>query len=294
MVILFFYGDYIMTAEIDKRVKDAEILLRGIRLGMLTNSKNIEHKLYGTVALDLKLVHDDSVLSMGTDGTNLYYNVDFVLGLTKEREKYAIDKLNQLKQLDLAQEEYDHQMKRIKIWYGHKNKETFEFLMRHEIDHVLYSHMERCETRDQQLYNKACDHRINLDIKNSWYKNTNILTAIPLFEMVCADVKYTDKKWTSFDIYEDLVNQSKSSQNQSKNAGDTHIYGDGQSYGETQSDSVTRDILGLPTSFKTKGAQQGNPEDQSIASERMKNNFMETAKELGIGEGNQIFKMLKL
>ena len=39
----------------ENRVKQAETLLRGVRLGMI-NDKNLEKKTYGLTSLDLKLV----------------------------------------------------------------------------------------------------------------------------------------------------------------------------------------------------------------------------------------------
>lgn len=77
----------------NERIKQAETLLRGVRLGMI-NDPSIEKKTYGLTSLDLKLVNNDSVLTMGVDGVHLFYNVDFVLGLEKDKAQEALNKLD--------------------------------------------------------------------------------------------------------------------------------------------------------------------------------------------------------
>lgn len=279
------------------RSQQAETLLRGVRLGLINNS-NKELKLYGLTSLDLKLVCNESVLTMGVDGTHLFYNSDFVLGLEKDKEQQALDKLNTLKPL-ISQEEYDNQLYRIKVWYGSKDRKTFEFLFRHEIDHILLDHMENKGTRDPQLWNISCDHRINNDIVTSWYKNiSDVEKHLPLLKGVCCDKKYKGKEWTSPSIYDDLVkNEQKNKQNGNSKGLDSHIYPDGQSQGQGKSDQVTRDILGLPANFENQFSGDSNSDkkvDSKVAGERLKNSFVEAAKQVGIGEGNGILDAIKI
>lgn len=279
------------------RSQQAETLLRGVRLGLINNS-NKELKLYGLTSLDLKLVCNESVLTMGVDGTHLFYNSDFVLGLEKDKEQQALDKLNTLKPL-ISQEEYDNQLYRIKVWYGSKDRKTFEFLFRHEIDHILLDHMENKGTRDPQLWNISCDHRINNDIVTSWYKNiSDVERHLPLLKGACCDRKYKDKSWTSHKIYDDLVEQQNKNGNQQSNNNnstvDSHIYSDGQGKGQNKSDQVTRDILGLPANFNNPTQGTDKQVDSKVAAERIKNSFVEAAKQVGLGEGNETLQAIKM
>lgn len=281
----------------NERIKQAETLLRGVRLGMI-NDKNIEKKTYGLTSLDLKLVNNDSVLTMGVDGVHLFYNVDFVLGLEKDKAQEALTKLNMLKPL-MPQEEYDNQLYRINIWYGTKDRKTFEFLFRHEVDHIIYEHPQNIGTRDPKLWNIACDHRINNDIVNSWFKNSSDYEKqLPILKGVCCDRKYKDKSWTSNKIYDDLAEQQNKNGNQQSNNNnstvDSHIYSDGQGKGQNKSDQVTRDILGLPANFNNPMQGTDKQVDTKVAAERIKNSFVEAAKQVGLGEGNETLQAIKM
>ena len=281
----------------ENRVKQAETLLRGVRLGMI-NDKNLEKKTYGLTSLDLKLVNDDSVLTMGVDGVHLFYNVDFVLGLEKDKAQEAKDKLNMLKS-HLSQEEYENQLYRIEVWYGTKDRKTFEFLFRHEIDHIIYEHMQHIGTRDPQLWNFACDHRINNDVVSSWLSNnTDYEKQLPILKGACCDKKYRNKEWTSFKIYDDLIDSQEKEPkgNQQHSTVDSHIYSDGDSKGQNKSDRVTRDILGLPANFNNKAKDDSEINgrvDPKVAAERIKNSFVDAAKQVGLGSNNQTLEAIK-
>lgn len=280
----------------NERIKQAETLLRGVRLGMI-NDKNLEKKTYGLTALDLKLVNNDSVLTMGVDGVHLFYNVDFVLGLEKDKAQEAFTKLNTLKPI-MSQEEYNNQLDRINVWYGPKDRKTFEFLFRHEVDHIIYEHVQNIGTRDIKLWNVACDHRINNDIVNSWFKNSSDYEKqLPILKGACCDRKYKDKSWTSNKIYDDLVEQQNKNGNQQSNQSstvDSHIYSDGQGKGQNKSDQVTRDILGLPANFNNPIEGADKQVDSKVAAERIKNSFVEAAKQVGLGEGNETLQAIKM
>lgn len=281
----------------NERIKQAETLLRGVRLGMI-NDPNIEKKTYGLTSLDLKLVNNDSVLTMGVDGVHLFYNVDFVLGLEKDKAQEALTKLNMLKPL-MTQEEYDNQLDRINIWYGMKDRKTFEFLFRHEVDHIIYEHVPNIGTRDPKIWNIACDHRINNDIVNSWFKNSSDYEKqLPILKGACCGRKYKDKSWTSHKIYDDLVEQQNKNGNQQSNNNnstvDSHIYSDGQGKGQNKSDQVTRDILGLPANFNNPTQGTSQQVDSKVAAERIKNSFVEAAKQVGLGEGNETLQAIKM
>lgn len=282
----------------NERIKQAETLLRGVRLGMI-NDKNLEKKTYGLTSLDLKLVNNDSVLTMGVDGVHLFYNVDFVLGLEKDNAQEALTKLNTLKPL-MSQEEYDNQLYRINVWYGSKDRKAFEFLFRHEVDHIIYEHVRNIGTRDPKIWNYACDHRINNDVVSSWFKGiSDYEKVLPILKGACCDKKYKEKSWTSNKIYEDLIEQQNKNGNKSNNQGnqstvDSHIYNDGQGKGQSKSDQVTRDILGLPANFNNPTESTSNQVDSKVAAERIKNSFVDAAKQVGLGEGNETLQAIKM
>lgn len=285
----------------EDRVKQAETLLRGVRLGMI-NDNNLEKKTYGLTSLDLKLVNNDSVLTMGVDGVHLFYNVDFVLGLEKDKAQEALDKLSLLKPL-MSQEEYDNQLYRINIWYGSKDRKTFEFLFRHEVDHIIYEHVQNIGTRDPKIWNIACDHRINNDIVNSWFRgNVDYEKTLPILKGAYCDKKYKEKSWTSNKIYEDLIEQQSDNTNQPSNQNsqnnqstvDSHIYSDGQGKGQSKSDQVTRDILGLPANFNSPTEGTDKQVDSKVAAERIKNSFVDAAKQVGLGESNEALQAIKM
>lgn len=82
---------------------------------------------FGNLATRLKLVNaDDWLPTAATDGRNLYYNSEFV---------------NKLPQKQI------------------------EFLVGHEVLHLVYDHMGRNGDRDRRLFNIAADYCVNADLK---------------------------------------------------------------------------------------------------------------------------------
>jgi predicted metal-dependent peptidase len=95
---------------------------------------------FGNLATRLKLVNADEWCSTAaTDGRNFYYNSEFV---------------NKLPQKQV------------------------EFLVGHEVLHVVYDHMGRRQDRDGQLYNVAADYCVNADLINS--KIGEKITSVPI------------------------------------------------------------------------------------------------------------------
>jgi predicted metal-dependent peptidase len=81
-----------------------------------------------------------------------------------------------------------------------KTKEV-EFLVGHEVLHVVYDHMGRREYRDPKLFNIANDYAVNADLKR--HKVGEFITSVPcLYEE-----KYDNKssEW----IYEDLLQNAQ-------------------------------------------------------------------------------------
>lgn len=119
----------------------------------------LRHSFFGNLATRLSLINaDDWCSTAATDGLKFYYNSRFIMML--------------------------------------KPKEV-EFLVGHEVLHVVYDHMGRIGTRDPQLFNIANDYAVNADLKR--HKVGQFITTVPcLYEQ-----KYDGK--ASEEIYDDLM-----------------------------------------------------------------------------------------
>ena len=119
----------------------------------------LRHSFFGNLATRLTLTNADEWCSTAaTDGLKFYYNSKFIMML--------------------------------------KPKEV-EFLVAHEVLHVVYDHMDRRGTRDPQLWNIADDYAVNADLKR--HKVGQFITTVPcLYEQ-----KYDGK--AAEEIYDDLM-----------------------------------------------------------------------------------------
>jgi predicted metal-dependent peptidase len=119
----------------------------------------LRHSFFGNLATRLKLVNADEWCSTAaTDGQTFYYNARFIMML--------------------------------------KPKEV-EFLVGHEVLHVVYDHMGRRNHRDPQIWNIADDYAVNADLKR--HKVGQFITTVPcLYEQ-----KYDGKP--AEEIYDDLM-----------------------------------------------------------------------------------------
>jgi predicted metal-dependent peptidase len=114
---------------------------------------------FGNLATRMKMVNADEWCSTAaTDGQTLYYNSRFIMLL--------------------------------------RPKEV-EFLVAHEVLHVVYDHIGRRETRDPQIWNVAGDYAVNADLKR--HKVGEFITSVP-----CLYEKKYDGK-SAEEIYEDLM-----------------------------------------------------------------------------------------
>jgi len=123
----------------------------------------LRHSFFGNLATRLTLVNADEWCSTAaTDGLKFYYNSRFIMKL--------------------------------------KPKEV-EFLVGHEVLHVVYDHMGRRGTRDPQLWNIADDYVVNADLKR--HKVGQFITTVPcLYEQ-----KYDGK--SAEEVYDDLMQNVK-------------------------------------------------------------------------------------
>lgn len=123
----------------------------------------LRHSFFGNLATRMRLTNaDDWCTTAATDGLKFYYNSRFIMML--------------------------------------KPKEV-EFLVAHEVMHVVYDHMDRRGSRDPQLWNIAGDYTINADLKR--HRVGEFITTVPcLYES-----KYDGK--SAEEIYEDLMKNVK-------------------------------------------------------------------------------------
>ncbi len=119
----------------------------------------LRHSFFGNLATRLKLVNADEWCgTAATDGQTFYYNSRFIMML--------------------------------------KPKEV-EFLVAHEVLHVVYDHMGRRNHRDPQMWNIADDYCVNADLKR--HKVGQFITTVPcLYEQ-----KYDGKP--AEEVYDDLM-----------------------------------------------------------------------------------------
>ena len=123
----------------------------------------LRQSFFGNLATRMKLTNADEWCgTAATDGQKFYYNSRFIMML--------------------------------------KPKEV-EFLVGHEVLHVVYDHMGRIGTRDPQMFNIANDYAVNADLKR--HKVGQFITTVPcLYEQ-----KYDGK--ASEEIYDDLMKNAK-------------------------------------------------------------------------------------
>jgi len=147
----------------------------------------LRHSFFGNLATRMTLINaDEWCPTAATDGKNFYYNSRFIMML--------------------------------------KKKEV-EFLVGHEVLHVVYDHMDRRGTRDPQLWNIADDYCVNADLKK--HKVGEFITTVPClfdykYENMAAEQVY-DILYENAEIInvEDLINQLL----------DDHLDGDGEGAG---------------------------------------------------------------
>ena len=123
----------------------------------------LRHSFFGNLATRLTLINaDEWCATAATDGQKFYYNSRFIMML--------------------------------------KPKEV-EFLVAHEVLHVVYDHMGRRGDRDPQIWNIADDYCVNADLKR--HKIGQFITTVPcLYEQ-----KYDGK--AAEEVYDDLMKNVK-------------------------------------------------------------------------------------
>lgn len=152
----------------------------------------LRHAFFGNLATRLQLVNaDDWLTTAATDGRRFYYNSRFI---------------NML-----------------------KTKEV-EFLVGHEVLHVVYDHLGRRDNRDPEIWNIADDYAVNADLKR--HKVGEFITTVPCLY----DAKY--ENWAAEAIYDDLMKNVKyiNIDDLIDQMLDDHIDGDGDGDGDNDDD----------------------------------------------------------
>lgn len=153
---------------------------------------------FGNLATRLKLVNADEWCSTAaTDGLKFYYNSRFVMML--------------------------------------KTKEV-EFLVGHEVLHVVYDHLGRRDNRDPQIWNIACDYAVNADLKR--HKVGEFITTVGClyeskYDGKAAELIYDDlmKDVQKIDI-ESLIDKMIDDHLEGEDYSDTDGEGDGEGKGK--------------------------------------------------------------
>jgi predicted metal-dependent peptidase len=153
----------------------------------------LRHSFFGNLATRMQLVNADEWCSTAaTDGLKFYYNSRFIMML--------------------------------------KPKEV-EFLVGHEVLHVVYDHMGRRGNRDPEIWNIADDYAVNADLKR--HKVGEFIKTVPcLYEQ-----KYDGK--AAEEIYDDLMKnvQKISIESLIDQMIDDHMDGEGEGESEGEGDN---------------------------------------------------------
>lgn len=190
----------------------------------------LRHSFFGNLATRLTLVNADEWCSTAAvDGKRFYYNSRFVMML--------------------------------------KTKEV-EFLVGHEVLHVVYDHMGRRGTRDPQLWNIADDYCVNADLKR--HRVGEFITTVPcLYES-----KYDGM--SAEQVYDDLYDKAEKIDIDSliDKMIDDHMEGDNDSDGE--------DGEGEDGEGKAKRPKM-SPEEREQARQEMKQAIIQAAQSAEAG-----------
>jgi predicted metal-dependent peptidase len=123
----------------------------------------LRHPFFGNMATRLRIqAADEWLMTAAVDGRNLFFNTQF---------------------------------------FNAMNNKEVEFVIAHEILHMVYDHLGRRDDRDPMLYNIAADYIVNnLLVRDRIGTKPRVVDCYQ-------DFKYD--KWTSEEVYDDLFKQAK-------------------------------------------------------------------------------------
>jgi len=197
----------------------------------------LRHPFFGNMATRLRIIAADEWLpTAAVDGRNLYYNTQF---------------------------------------FNAMNNKEIEFVVAHEILHMVFDHLGRRDDRNPMLYNIAADYIVN---------NTLVRDRIgssPSIVDCFQDFKY--EGWTSEDVYDDLFEEAKKNgEEYLKQLGemlDEHLDIDEGDEGSSDGD-VGEDGNGNATS---KSKPKYSKEEMKKIKDEIKENMLSAAQSAGAG-----------
>ena len=209
----------------------------------------LRHPFFGNMATRLRiLAADDWLPTAAVDGRNLYYNTQF---------------------------------------FNAMNNKEIEFVVAHEILHMVFDHLGRREERHPMLYNIAADYIVNnLLVRDRIGHKPSIVDCYQ-------DFKYDG--WTSEEVYEELFKDAKKNGEEAvKQLGemlDEHLDMEGED-GDGSSDSdESKDSNG--NSVSKNKPKYSKSEMQKIKDE-IKENVLSAAQTAGAGNvPGEIARMIK-
>jgi|TARA_R110000803_G_scaffold8650_2_gene27739 predicted metal-dependent peptidase len=198
----------------------------------------LRHPFFGNMATRLRiLAADDWLGTAAVDGRNLYYNTQF---------------------------------------FNAMNNKEIEFVVAHEILHMVFDHMGRREDRDPMIYNISADYIVN----NTLVRDR--IGTIPSIVQCYQDFKY--EGWTSEEVYDDVYEQAKQNGEEFlKQLGemlDEHLDMDGEDEGSSDGEDEGEDVNGNATSKKQ--PKYTESEMKQIKDE-IKENMISAAQSAGAG-----------
>ena len=196
----------------------------------------LRHPFFGNMATRLRIVAADEWLgTAAVDGRNLYYNTQF---------------------------------------FNAMNNKEIEFVVAHEILHMVFDHMGRRDDRDPMIYNISADYIVN----NTLVRDR--IGTIPSIVKCYQDFKY--EGWTSEEVYDDVYEQAEQNGKEFlKQLGemlDEHLDADGDG-GESDGD-MSEDINGNSTS---KSQPKYSKEEAKQIKDEIKENMISAAQSAGAG-----------
>ena len=197
----------------------------------------LRHPFFGNMATRLKIVAADEWLgTAAVDGRNLYYNTQF---------------------------------------FNAMNNKEIEFVVAHEILHMVFDHIGRREDRNPMIYNISADYIVN----NTLVRDR--IGTIPSIVQCYQDFKY--EGWTSEEVYDDVYEEAKKNgEEYLKQLGemlDEHLDMDGDNDGSSDGD-LGEDGNGNATSSKKPTYSKG---DMKQIKDEIKENMISAAQSAGAG-----------
>jgi predicted metal-dependent peptidase len=197
----------------------------------------LRHPFFGNMATRLKIVAADEWLgTAAVDGRNLYYNTQF---------------------------------------FNAMNNKEIEFVVAHEILHMVFDHIGRREDRNPMIYNISADYIVN----NTLVRDR--IGTIPSIVQCYQDFKY--EGWTSEEVYDDVYEEAKKNGDEYlKQLGemlDEHLDMDGDNDGSSDGD-LGEDGNGNATSSKKPTYSK---DDMKKIKDEIKENVISAAQSAGAG-----------